>query len=121
VAQQVAGAKSPSRRLTLPKIVPDRAVRSLGTLGSLFVLTVGSMRFMITDIVRGKFPWKEFIHVAWFIVGVSLVPTILVAIPFGVIIAIQVGSLAQQVGAESFMGAVNGLVPDAPADEPVPG
>jgi phospholipid/cholesterol/gamma-HCH transport system permease protein len=32
-----------------------------------------------------------------------------VAIPFGVTISIQVGSLASQVGAASFMGAANGL------------
>jgi len=33
---------------------------------------------------------------------------LLVAIPFGVIISIQIGSIAQQVGASSFIGAVSG-------------
>jgi phospholipid/cholesterol/gamma-HCH transport system permease protein len=34
---------------------------------------------------------------------------LLVAVPFGVIISIQIGSLAQQIGATSFIGAANGL------------
>jgi phospholipid/cholesterol/gamma-HCH transport system permease protein len=38
-----------------------------------------------------------------------VVPTLLVAIPFGVIVSIQIGSLAQQLGATSFVGAANGL------------
>jgi len=36
-------------------------------------------------------------------------PTILVAIPFGVIVSVQVGGLAQQIGASAFSGAVNGI------------
>ena len=40
---------------------------------------------------------------------VSLLPTILVAIPFGVITSVQIGAVAAQIGATSFSGAVNGI------------
>jgi phospholipid/cholesterol/gamma-HCH transport system permease protein len=40
---------------------------------------------------------------------VSLLPTILVAIPFGVITSVQIGGVASQIGASSFVGAVNGI------------
>jgi phospholipid/cholesterol/gamma-HCH transport system permease protein len=40
---------------------------------------------------------------------VSLLPTILVAIPFGVITSVQIGAVASQIGAGSFSGAVNGI------------
>src|SRR5205085_11723458 len=45
----------------------------------------------------------------WFMVRVSLLPTILVAIPFGVIVSVQVGGIASQIGATSFIGAVNSI------------
>jgi phospholipid/cholesterol/gamma-HCH transport system permease protein len=40
---------------------------------------------------------------------VSLLPTILVAIPFGVIVSVQIGGIASQIGASSFSGAVNAI------------
>jgi len=66
-------------------------------------------RYLVVDLARGRFPWREFVLQAWFVTSVSLLPALLVAIPFGVIVAINVGSLAAQVGATSFVGAVNGL------------
>jgi phospholipid/cholesterol/gamma-HCH transport system permease protein len=82
---------------------------SFATGGRILVMSVSALRYLVTDLVRGRFQWKEFVSQAWFIVGVSVVPTMLVAIPFGVILSIQIGALAQQVGATSFIGAVNGL------------
>src|SRR5690606_5333151 len=45
------------------------------------------------------------IQQAWFIASVTIVPTALVAIPFGAVIALQVGGLIKQFGAQSFAGA----------------
>jgi phospholipid/cholesterol/gamma-HCH transport system permease protein len=67
------------------------------------------LKFLFTDVLRGRFHWKETVTQAWFVVSVAVVPTLLVAIPFGVIVSIQIGSLAQQLGATSFVGAANGL------------
>src|ERR1700712_4841306 len=81
----------------------------LETFGSMIVLGFQASRFVVVDIVRGRFSWKEFLEPAWFMTPVALLPTILVAIPFGVIVSIQVGAIAQQIGAVSFTGAVNGI------------
>ena len=52
-------------------------------------------------------PWqvREFIQQAWFISSVSALPACLVSVPFGAVIALQLGSLARQLGAQSFTGA----------------
>jgi phospholipid/cholesterol/gamma-HCH transport system permease protein len=89
--------------------VVGRMHESFVTAGRILVMGASSLRYLVTGFVRGEFQYKEFITQAWFVVGVSVVPTLLVAVPFGVIISIQIGSLAQQVGATSFIGAANGL------------
>jgi phospholipid/cholesterol/gamma-HCH transport system permease protein len=89
--------------------VLGRMHESFVTAGRILVMSASSMRYLVTGMVRGEFQYKEFITQAWFVVGVAVVPTLLVAVPFGVIISIQIGSLAQQVGATSFIGAANGL------------
>lgn len=54
---------------------------------------------------KRPFQLKEFIQQAWFIASVTIIPTALVAIPFGAVIALQVGGLIQQLGAQSFTGS----------------
>jgi phospholipid/cholesterol/gamma-HCH transport system permease protein len=64
---------------------------------------------LFVDIFRRRFPYREFIKQCGFMANVSAAPTLLVAIPIGVVVSIQVGSVAGQVGATSFIGAANGL------------
>ena len=52
---------------------------------------------------------REFIQQAWFISSVSILPAALVSIPFGAVIALQLGSLVRQLGAQSFTGAASVL------------
>ncbi|WP_236757773.1 ABC transporter permease [Aeromicrobium sp. PE09-221] len=54
---------------------------------------------------RLPFQFREFLQQAWFIVTVTIIPTMFVAIPFGAVIALQVGGLIQQFGAQSFTGS----------------
>ena len=89
--------------------VRSRSRKGVETGGQLVMLAVESVTAAATDIVRRRFSWSEFTLQAWFMTRVSLLPTILVAIPFGVIISVQIGAVASQVGATSFMGAVNGI------------
>jgi phospholipid/cholesterol/gamma-HCH transport system permease protein len=58
---------------------------------------------------RRPFQIREFIGQAWFISSVSILPAALVAIPFGAVIALQLGSLVRQLGAQSFTGAASVL------------
>jgi phospholipid/cholesterol/gamma-HCH transport system permease protein len=90
-------------------LLVDHGRRGVETGGKLVVLGVESVTAAAGDIVRRRFSWTEFMLQAWFMTRVSLLPTILVAIPFGVIISVQIGAVASQIGATSFMGAVNGI------------
>ncbi|MEV0056303.1 ABC transporter permease [Saccharopolyspora shandongensis] len=58
---------------------------------------------------RRPFQVRECIQQAWFFASVTILPTALVAIPFGAVIAMQLGSLTQQIGAQSFTGAASAL------------
>src|SRR6201999_2647641 len=56
-------------------------------------------------VFRRPFQVREFIQQCWFIASVTILPTALVAIPFGAVVALQLGSLIVQLGAQSFTGA----------------
>ena len=58
---------------------------------------------------RRPFQWRELIQQCWFFASVTILPTALVSIPFGAVIALQLGSLTQQIGAQSFTGAASAL------------
>jgi phospholipid/cholesterol/gamma-HCH transport system permease protein len=49
--------------------------------------------------------WKEYVDQCWFIAKVTSVPVVLISIPFGMVIALHVGSFSRQLGAESSTGA----------------
>ncbi|GAA5044301.1 MlaE family ABC transporter permease [Nocardia callitridis] len=73
--------------------------------GNIFALFVDVLR----KAFRPPFEWREFIQQTWFIASVSILPSALVAIPFGAVVALQTGSLIKQLGAESFTGATSVL------------
>ncbi|MBW4715938.1 MlaE family ABC transporter permease [Saccharothrix obliqua] len=64
---------------------------------------------VVRNAFRRPFQFREFIQQCWFVVGVTVLPTALVSIPFGAVIALQIGSLTRQIGAQSFTGAASVL------------
>jgi phospholipid/cholesterol/gamma-HCH transport system permease protein len=58
---------------------------------------------------KRPFQMREFIDQAWFIARVSFIPTLLVAIPFCVIIVFQLNQLLSELGAVDLSGAGAGL------------
>lgn len=75
--------------------------------------TAGGLFAFFLDVVvatfQRPFQLKEFLLQMWFTIKVTIVPTALVAIPLGAVISLQVGSLIQQFGAQSFTGAASVL------------
>jgi phospholipid/cholesterol/gamma-HCH transport system permease protein len=73
----------------------------------------GSFFGLVVDVAKATpkrpFQLKEFIQQAWFVASVTIVPTALVSIPFGAVIALQLGTLTRQLGAQSFTGAASVL------------
>ncbi len=90
---------------------PSWWARPLVPVGSLFVFGVVVARSMF----RRPFQWREFSDQAWFVARVSLLPTMLITIPFGAVLSLQIGTLFAQLGAQSFTGAaaVLGIVQQA--------
>lgn len=77
------------------------------------VANTGKLFALFLDVIRltfkRPFQAREFIQQAWFVASVTIFPTMLVAIPFGAVIALQLGSLTRQLGAQSFTGAASVL------------
>ncbi|MFI0352231.1 MlaE family ABC transporter permease [Actinomadura sp. 9N407] len=68
--------------------------------GRFFAFAGATLRVMF----RRPFQWREFLQQAWFVAGVSVLPTALVSIPIGAILTLQVGNLIRQFGAQSYTG-----------------
>jgi phospholipid/cholesterol/gamma-HCH transport system permease protein len=77
---------------------PVAGVRQAGSLFALFLDTV-RMTF------KRPFQWREFVQQGWFVASVTIFPTMLVSIPFGAVISLQLGTLARQIGAQSYTGS----------------
>lgn len=84
-------------------------VTALRTVGGQCVLAVRAAQYLAIDIARGRFPFTEFVEQATFMARTAIVPTMFVAIPLSVTLAIQFSLLAGQLGATSLAGAANGL------------
>jgi len=90
--------------------VSNQAVKipGLGALrqtGNLFALAIDTGRATF----KRPFQFREFVQQAWFIASVTIVPTILVAIPFGAVVSLQVGGISRQLGAQAFTGSASVL------------
>src|SRR5207248_8884612 len=59
----------------------------------------------IRDIPKVRIWWQEYLRQCWFIAKVTSIPVMLISIPFGMVIALHVGSFSRQLGAESATGA----------------
>ena len=106
------GARSTGRgEPTPPSVLPSRPIaipRPEGKVAAT-VRQTGRMSAMAAEALRQAVsrgvPAAEFLDQCWFLARVTTVPLILVSIPFGMVIALEVGSLLEQIGAQSQLGA----------------
>ncbi len=78
--------------------VPGTAARALG---GFYALSLDAL----TGLFRGPFQWREFLTQFWFIARVSLLPTVLMSIPFTVLVVFTLNSLLLEIGAGGLSGA----------------
>lgn len=76
--------------------------RPLTPVGELFTFAAE----VLAALFRRPFAWRELSDQAWFATRVSLLPACAITVPFGAVLALQIGSLFSQLGATSFTGAV---------------
>ena len=89
----------------MASLTSSKALAPIRVAGGLFAFALDVLR----GLFRRPFQLREFLQQAWFIASVTIVPTALVAIPFGAVIALQVGGLIKQFGAQSFTGSASVL------------
>jgi phospholipid/cholesterol/gamma-HCH transport system permease protein len=69
--------------------------------GGLFSMSADAVRC----IFRRPFQWREFLEQCWFIARVALAPTLLVAVPFTVLVSFTLNILLRELGAADLSGA----------------
>jgi phospholipid/cholesterol/gamma-HCH transport system permease protein len=74
---------------------------AMQAVGALFAMGFDAVRFLF----RRPFQWREFLDQSWFIVRVSLGPTLLVAVPFTVLVSFILNILLRELGAADLSGA----------------
>jgi phospholipid/cholesterol/gamma-HCH transport system permease protein len=74
--------------------------RLLRGVGGLFAMSVDTLVLL----PRRPFPWREFLRQSWFVARVSLLPTLLLALPFSVLLVFTFNILLTEFGAADFSG-----------------
>ncbi|WP_332838740.1 MlaE family ABC transporter permease [Nocardia bovistercoris] len=87
----------------------DTVLSSLATLGRALRIGARALRIGAVDALTLRFQIHESLTQAWFLIKVTAVPGILMAIPFGIILSAQVGNIVTQLGADTMIGAAGGL------------
>jgi phospholipid/cholesterol/gamma-HCH transport system permease protein len=103
-ALHLPGQQAPPARLPEPPASPPVPNPALGWLRQIG-LFLGLAGTVIKMTFRRPFQFRELVEQFWFIASVTILPTALISIPFGAVIALQVGSLLQQFSAQSCTGA----------------
>lgn len=87
----------------------DTVLSSIETFGRLVALAIESAVGAVGDVVARRFQWRETANQVWYLITVTAIPAVLMAVPFGVVVSIQVGNLIHQLGADSLLGAAGGM------------
>jgi phospholipid/cholesterol/gamma-HCH transport system permease protein len=87
----------------------SRPLDSVGTTGRAAKLFAEVVRYSVTDALSGRLPAGELINQTWTLYKVTALPAILMAVPFGAMVAVQISGLINQVGANSLVGAASGV------------
>lgn len=83
--------------------------RSIATTGRGAALAVAVLRHAVVDTVTLRLPVGEFLVQAWSLLTVTVVPAVLMAVPFGAVVSVVSSGLVNQVGASSLLGAASGV------------
>lgn len=75
--------------------------KPLQAVGALFAMSADAVKFVF----RRPFQWGEFLEQSWFVARVSLMPTLLVAVPFTVLVSFTLNILLRELGAADLSGA----------------
>ncbi|HEV7193132.1 MAG TPA: ABC transporter permease [Jatrophihabitantaceae bacterium] len=95
--------------MALADVIPSRVRRHLEPVGAMYTMGLKSFAYLAADLVKGRFLYREFIDRAWFLANATSLPALLVSAPLGMAIVLQVGGIASQIGASSYVGAADAI------------
>lgn len=90
-----------STRARLTRLSNGRLGKPFAALGGFYAMSLDTLAL----IPRKPFAWREFLHQAWFIARVSILPTLMLAFPFDVLLVFTLNLVLIQIGAADFSGA----------------
>jgi len=82
-------------------LAASSAAKPVGALGEFFSMSLDTFVLMF----RRPFAWREFLLQTWFVARVALVPTVMLAIPFTVMVVFVINTLLVEIGAADFSGS----------------
>ncbi|WP_240431232.1 MlaE family ABC transporter permease [Mycobacterium kyogaense] len=97
------------RILSASRTLMRKPVTSAATVGRAVLLAASVLRYSVSDTIRLRLPVGELVVQAWTLYKVTALPAILMAVPFGGMVAVQSSGLINQVGANSLVGAASGV------------
>ena len=84
-------------------------VASAQTTGRAVLMAAAVIRYICQDAISLRLPVGEILHQCWSLYKVTALPALLMAVPFGGMVAVQTSGLINQVGAASIVGAASGV------------
>jgi len=81
-------------------LLSSASTKPVRALGDLFAMSLDAFVFLF----KPPWAWREFLLQTWFIARVSLLPTIMLAIPFTVLATFTINVLLVEIGAADFSG-----------------
>ena len=83
-----------------PVVAMDNALKPIRSVGGFYALALDTVVAMFTR----PLAWREFFLQTWFVARVAIVPTLLLAIPFTVLVVFTLNVLLHEFGAADFSG-----------------
>jgi phospholipid/cholesterol/gamma-HCH transport system permease protein len=96
------------RRAVFPRVA-TAPVASADTTGRAVLMAAAVVRYVVQDAISLRLPVGEIFHQCWSLYKVTALPALLMAVPFGGMVAVQTSGLINQVGAASIVGAASGV------------
>lgn len=91
----------PRATRTLTVLFEGKAAKPVRSLGGIYAMALDTLML----VPRKPFAWREFLLQSWFVARVSLLPTLMLAIPFTVLMIFTFNILLLEFGAADYSGA----------------
>lgn len=81
-------------------MIPNAALKPVVGIGEFYAMAIDT----VVAVPRRPFAWREFLLQCWLIARVSIVPSLLLAVPFTVLSAFTINVLLLDIGAADVAG-----------------